>query len=89
MNAEDRLTIPTSLPCPPWCTEPAGHGFTSADDEYLTREHEAIVARFEFGDGRIRWWVTVGVMGTEHATDAGGPVTEATVPLVYLEGDLT
>ncbi len=63
-------------------------GFTDSNDEYLTREHEAIVARFEFGDGRIRWWVTVGVMGTEHATDAGGPVTEATVPLVYLEGDL-
>ncbi len=45
-------------------------GFTDSNDEYLTREHEAIVARFEFGEGRIRWWVTVGVMGTEHATDA-------------------
>ncbi len=61
-HAEDRLTIPTSLPCPAWCTQPDGHGFDQADVEYLTRAHTAAVSELDMTSVEgFALHVTVGV----------------------------
>jgi len=82
------ITIPTSLPCPSWCTRPAGHGFDQADVEYLTRAHTAAVTQLEIISVEgFSSHVTVGIMSVENAVDVDGPVADLGDPNVYLDAD--
>ena len=76
----DRLCLTTSLPCPPWCSLPRGHGFDQADGDLLTRAHTAAEVELH-GPARV------GVMALETAADTDGPVVSVMAPTIYIEAD--
>jgi len=69
----EKVDPPTTLPCPPWCAWPAGHGFDSIDpaDGTLWRSHERIIRDISRSTG-------VYLSQTEKAETDQGPVLERT-----------
>lgn len=45
MSGDKVVLPPTTLPCPPWCAMPAGHGFDSIDpaDGTAWHSHERVI----------------------------------------------
>jgi hypothetical protein len=94
--ATGRVTFPTTqLPCPDWCTLPAGHPFDNdLKDGTLCRYHEARVGRAEDRSRHDREPLVdfVRVVADEFATADDGPVVLTGDPHVEageLAGDLT
>lgn len=85
MTTADPLSVPTSLPCPPWCQLPAGHGFDAEYGGELHRSHEAATADFRFtGPEGAPINVSVRLLSIESAPEPDGPPSTSP-PVVYLD----
>lgn len=77
---EDASQVTTTLPCPHWCTLPAGHRFHS-----LT--HEGLLMRSHEGPDRSTANVAIGLVADETALSDQGPVVTVEQPTVFVSTD--
>ncbi len=88
MTAPNRPT--TSLPCPPWCSLPLGHGFHGYDPNTgeVIRGHSR-----EMTNNAIEAAAAVSIDQEEHAAGDEGPLFDSGPVVIHLDagtlGDLT
>jgi len=90
ISFHERTFGTTTIPCPPWCTLSAGHGYDSEDNTGVFRSHERESGWLKepsigSGDAEVSVYVALGNLEALRTTVQGMQVEEVDPPHIVLD----